>query len=94
MFTTKEKGWQHFLDLCRKTKSSAELNELFQLFLTAEERHAMAMRVELISALLEGEKTQREIAADLEISIAKITRGSNALKMIPESLRKFLQRHI
>ena len=94
MSTTKKQGWQHFLALCRKAKSSDELNDLFQLLLTSEERDAMSTRVELISALLKGEKTQREIAADLGISIAKITRGSNALKVIPNSLLKFLKHYL
>ena len=85
-----EQGWQHFLMLCRETKSSEQLDELLQLFLTSEERNAIGLRVELISELLKGSRTQREIAAELEISIAKITRGSNALKIIPDSLRKFL----
>lgn len=89
--TRKHQGWRRFLTLCCDTKSPEQLNELFELFLTAEERNAIGLRVELISELLKGEKTQREIATDLEISIAKITRGSNALKIIPDSLRKFLK---
>lgn len=83
-------GWTRFLKLCRETKSQAQLDELLQLLLTSEERHAVGLRVELISELLKGKKTQREIAADLEISIAKITRGSNALKIIPTTLKNFL----
>ncbi|WP_372443101.1 Trp family transcriptional regulator [Coxiella-like endosymbiont of Rhipicephalus sanguineus] len=38
------------------------------------------MHVELICKLIKGEKTQREISNDLDISIAKITRISNSLK--------------
>ena len=94
MPTIKERGWQHFLELCQKARSLNELNELFQFLLTPEERDAMATRVELVSALLKAEKTQRDIAAELGISIAKITRGSNALKVISDSLHKFLRRHL
>lgn len=83
-------GWDEFLRLCLETKSTDLLDALLQLFLSSEERDAIGLRVELISELLKGEKTQREIAEDLEISIAKITRGSNALKIIPDSLRSFL----
>lgn len=89
-----EQGWLDFLRLCRETKSSAQLDELFQLFLTPEERSAIRWRVELISELMLGEKTQREIAADLGISIAKITRGSNALKIISNSLKNFLLKRL
>jgi TrpR family trp operon transcriptional repressor len=87
-------GWQRFLELCCDSKQSSPLNELLQLLLTVEERHAIALRVALIRELLSGEKTQREIAADLEVSIAKITRGSNALKQIDDTLRRFLLAHL
>jgi TrpR family transcriptional regulator, trp operon repressor len=46
--------------------------------------------VELLKALLKGDKPQRSIADELKISIAKISRGSNALKIIKPSLRKYL----
>ncbi len=94
MPVSKKKGWQRFIGLCYETQSSKELDALFQFFLTSEERNAISTRVELISALLEGKQTQRNIAAKLEISIAKITRGSNALKIIPTSLRRFLLKHL
>lgn len=94
MPTIKARGWRRFLNLCHKTKSPTELNTLFEFLLTAEERDTLATRVELVAALLKEEKTQREIAAELEISIAKITRGSNALKIIPKTLRSFLERHL
>jgi len=90
MSTTNSPGWQAFLMLCSKAKSHEQLDDLMQFLLTSEERTAIALRVELIRELLRAEKTQREIAAELEISIAKITRGSNALKIITDSLRKFL----
>ncbi|MCB1826872.1 MAG: trp operon repressor [Coxiellaceae bacterium] len=83
-------GWDNFLTLCRQAKTPSQLNELLELFLTVEERNAIGLRVQLISELMKGDKTQREIAADLKISIAKITRGSNALKIVSASLKKFL----
>lgn len=90
----KQKGWKKFLDICRKVKSQEELDELLYLFLTSEERDAIAARVALVAALLNGEKTQREIAKDLEVSIAKITRGSNALKTVSTRLLNFLNRYV
>jgi len=85
-----QEGWRDFLRLCHAAKSPKQLDELFSFLFTLEERNAVGMRVELIDELLKGQKTQREIAADLEISIAKITRGSNALKIISDRLKKFL----
>ncbi|MGE3954880.1 MAG: trp operon repressor [Parachlamydiales bacterium] len=83
-------GWKRFLSLCSRCKGEEELNALFELFLTIEERRDIGLRALLIDALLEGKKTQREIAADLGISIAKITRGSNALKIISPKLKERL----
>ena len=85
-----EDGWWCFLALCIELKSSEELNDFFNLFLTIEERNDIADRFLLVRDLLKGEKTQREIAKDLRVSIAKITRGSNSLKTIGEDLRNFL----
>jgi len=87
----KKRGWRDFITLCRHTHSEQELNELFSLLLSFDEQDQLATRVELLRALLEGGKPQRTIAADLQISIAKITRGSNALKAISPSLRQYLE---
>jgi TrpR family trp operon transcriptional repressor len=40
---------------------------------------------------LARKKPQRQIAADLQVSIAKITRGSNELKRMKESFLEFLK---
>ncbi|MDX1901637.1 MAG: trp operon repressor [Gammaproteobacteria bacterium] len=85
------KGWHDFLDLCLETKNRKTLNELFELFLTAEERSAISMRYLLIQALLKQHKTQREIADHLKVSIAKITRGSNELKRMNQKFLEWLQ---
>ena len=44
--------------------------------------------------LTNKKKTQREMAKDLQVSIAKITRGSNCLKGTGEDLRGFLINNI
>ncbi len=89
-----KQGWQRFLTLCQSAQSSAELDELFMALCTAEERKQLAFRVDLIKELLAGEKTQRRIAADLGVSIAKITRGSNMLKTIKPKLRAFFEKYL
>ena len=86
----KKKAWQDFIRLCRHTGSDQELKSLFELLFTKAEQDQLAMRVELLRALLKADKPQRAIAEDLQISIAKITRGSNALKSISPQLRRFL----
>ncbi|WP_235379204.1 Trp family transcriptional regulator [Candidatus Coxiella mudrowiae] len=52
------------------------------------------MYVELICELIKGEKTQREISNDLDVSIAKITRVSNALKIIDDKVKTFIKQHL
>lgn len=88
------KGWHDFLDLCLATKNRKALDELLELFLTAEERSAISMRYLLIQALLKHQKTQREIADQLRVSIAKITRGSNELKRMSPKFLSWLQEKI
>ncbi len=83
-------GWQSFLSLCRKSSSDTQLNELLGLLLTPEEQQSVAARVLLTRALLLGEKTQRDISEELGVSIAKITRGSNALKFASASLKEYI----
>lgn len=86
-----KKGWQEFLKLCSKIDSPKELEELFNLFLTIEEKETIASRTLIIKALIEGNLTQREIAETHKVSIAQITRGSNALKIISPDLKALIK---
>ena len=86
-----EDGWRGFLELCSKIRSAEEFNRFFGLFFTIEEKETLASRFIIIKALSEGKLTQREIAETYKVSIAQITRGSNALKIIDPELKKFLQ---
>jgi len=91
---TTKPGWADFLKLCHEAKNLEQLDELMGLLLTAEERAQLALRVDLIRELMQGQKSQRDIAKELEISIAKITRGSNALKIINEDLHRYLEKEL
>lgn len=84
-------GWRGFLKLCSTIKSPEVFEQLFNLFLTIEEKETLASRFLIIKALLEGILTQREIAEKYKVSIAQITRGSNAIKVIPSELRALLK---
>lgn len=88
-----EKAWQDFIDLCSEFISHVEMNKFFSLFLTIEERHLLSSRYLIIKALLDGKLTQREIAEKYNVSIAQITRGSNALKIIGPRMKKLLKEH-
>ena len=92
--STDKSGWRGFLDTCLATHDPKLLSSILELFLTAEEKDNLAMRYLIIKELLLQKKTQREIAKDLNVSIAKITRGSNELKRIHPKLLQFLQEEV
>jgi TrpR family trp operon transcriptional repressor len=87
-------GWRGFIKLCAQVKSEEELKELFDLFFTLEEKEVLAGRYAIVKTLLEEKLTQREIAEKMNVSISKITRGSNALKIISNKLREALKKMI
>ncbi len=86
-----EDGWRQFLKLCVRLKTTKQINAFFDLFLTTEERRDIGNRCDVVKALLKNEEPQRDIAARLGISLAKISRGSNYLKIITKDLRRFLE---
>lgn len=89
-----EDGWWRFLELLTQLKKTEDLDDFFNLFLTIEEKKNIATRYLIIRDLMRGKKTQREMADDLNVSIAKITRGSNALKALGGTLTNFLERKL
>jgi TrpR family transcriptional regulator, trp operon repressor len=87
-----EDGWRAFIELCSHFKKKEQLKELFDLFFTLEEKEDLAKRFSILKALLDERLTQREIAEKFGVSISKITRGSNALKIISSRLREALKK--
>lgn len=86
-----EDGWRGFLELSAACDSDKELKELYDLFFTLEEKEAFGNRFLILKALLEEKMTQRDIADKFKVSISKITRGSNALKIISSQLKEALK---
>ena len=86
-------GWRQFTELCSQLTSAEEFDRFFELFLTIDEKHLLASRYLIIKALLDGKLTQREIAQTHHVSIAQITRGSNALKRIDSQIEEFFREH-
>lgn len=73
-------------------ESKADVETLLPLLFSVEEMSAVNSRALIYKELLLGNLSQREIAKVHNISIATITRGSNNLKQMNESERKFLQK--
>ncbi len=86
-----QKGLDDFIDLLLSSKDKKTCLSLLDLFLTAEEKTDLEMRFFIVKELLKEEKTQRQIAKDLHVSIAKITRGSNELKRTKHPLLAYLK---
>ncbi|MCE9677987.1 trp operon repressor [Shewanella sp. AS1] len=81
-------NWDLVLEKVITHQDQEALMELFELLLTEEERSAIAGRLKVFQTLLRGEMSQRQIAAEFEISIATITRCSNYLKHMPAAQRE------
>ncbi|MGL4615060.1 MAG: trp operon repressor [Shewanella sp.] len=78
-------NWDLVLERILTHGNHQDLSLLFHLLLTEEERCAIAGRLKVFQLLLQGEMSQRQIAAEYQVSIATITRCSNYLKnMTPE----------
>jgi len=86
--------WRKLITLLNDASQKDKLDALLQFFLTIEEQEQLADRIALIQALLKGDKPQRQIAKELNVSIAKITRGSNMLKTSDKKLKAYLQEEL
>ncbi len=73
-----------------KTQESELIEEFLYSILTPGEADEIAKRWALVKSLAEGE-SQRSIAAELGLSLCKITRGSRELKKADSAFRRMLQ---
>jgi len=73
------------LDMLKTAFEQGKAQDVLTLLLTADERDAVGLRLQIIAQLLDKNLPQREIQQNLNTSAATITRGSNMLKtMDPE----------
>jgi TrpR family trp operon transcriptional repressor len=87
----KHPGWKLLVKLLMQNTNAKQLEQILELLLTDDERHDLSARCQIISGLLQGKCSQRQLARELEVSIAKITRGSNAIKTLSPSIIELLQ---
>ena len=77
--------WNAFLNMLKTAFEQGKEQDVLTLLLTADERGAVGLRLQIIAQLLDKNLPQREIQQNLNTSAATITRGSNMLKtMDPE----------
>lgn len=72
--------WNAFLEILQTAFAQNKAQELLTLLLTADERDAIGLRLQIVAQLLNKNLSQREIQQNLNTSAATITRGSNMLK--------------
>ena len=83
-------GWGRFVANCQQLNNPHELNQFFELTLTPAEREKIAARYMILAELIHKDKTQREIATDLGVSIFNVTRGANQLKRIAAASQQLI----
>ena len=72
--------WSAFLQMLKIAFEENKAQEFLTLLLTADERDAVGLRLQIVSQLIDKNMPQREIQQNLNTSAATITRGSNMLK--------------
>ncbi|TNG91846.1 trp operon repressor [Pasteurellaceae bacterium USgator11] len=90
---SKQQQWSEFIELLRQAFADGREEQLLTLLLTADERDAFGLRVNIIHELLSKNLSQRDIQQKLNTSAATITRGSNMLKTMPDEFLQWLLRH-
>lgn len=82
--------WQQFITLLEQAVAEGKTSELLSMLLTADERTALGLRVQIVKELLGSQTPQREIQQKLNTSAATITRGSNMLKTVEPAIRDWV----
>ena len=85
------KAYDDIISVFCSVTSKTDMVDLFDDIFTPSERDDMVKRWLLMDDLYKG-KPQREIAADRNLSLCKITRGSKMLKKEDGFMRRFLSR--
>lgn len=86
--------WQQFLRLLTQAVEQGKADDLLKMLLTADERSALGLRVQIVQALLDNQASQREIQQQLNTSAATITRGSNMLKTVEPQIRAWVSEQL
>jgi TrpR family trp operon transcriptional repressor len=85
-----EPSTKELIEIFSRTTDPKQMATLFQEIFTPSEINTLTLRWKLLKDLFAG-KTQRKIAAEHNISLCKITRGSKILKTPGSYLRKILE---
>ena len=85
--------WYAFVNVLRSSFEQGKEQDLLTLLLTADERDALGLRLQIIVQLLDKKVSQREIQQSLNTSAATITRGSNMIKQMDPDFMEWVKAH-
>lgn len=83
-----QNGWDELINILSNSNNCEYINMIFEFLLTKEEKEQLNKRILLTKELIKKEKSQRDIAKDINISICTVTRCSNALKSSPALIKE------
>lgn len=86
--------WNHFIEMLRIAFAEGKEQEILTLLLTADERDAVGLRLQIVAQLLDKNIPQREIQQNLNTSAATITRGSNMIKIMPPEFMQWIKEQL
>lgn len=82
---------EELVDILSGIAVSTTMSDTLSNLLTPQEMEEMALRLQIFKGLLEN-KSQRELAKELNVSLATVSRGNRELKYGKPGLRKVLAR--
>ncbi|MDN2481958.1 trp operon repressor [Vibrio agarivorans] len=83
--------WDEIIALIKESVDQEQHELLLTLLMTPDEREAMLTRVNIVSELLKGDLSQRQISQMLGVGVATITRGSTELKSKTEEQKAIIE---
>ena len=86
--------WSAFIEVLRTAFEQGKEQDLLMLLLTADERDAVGLRLQIVAQLLDKNISQREIQQNLSTSAATITRGSNMIKLMPPESMNWVKEQV
>ena len=86
--------WNSFLQMLKIAFDENKAQEFLTLLLTADERDAVGLRLQIVSQLIDKNMPQREIQQNLNTSAATITRGSNMIKTMDPDFMLWMKQHL
>ncbi len=84
-------GWDKLIKTLSGLSNELDMANVCDFLFTHEEREQLGKRMLLTQALINPQKSQRDIAKEIGVSICTVTRCSNALKSCNDKIKTVLK---